>query len=148
MEEFNSIEKVKGLFEGVNCTGNENCYFVAYKDSAKNAGMVKGMEYPYEALLINQTENGLGVFYISQPGLVLTQNLAKMELVKDSYFFIKNEDVKEITVKNWALLNSKIKRIEIKLNDGKTHKLYAKLNENLLPYQNENFTKFVEKYSK
>lgn len=148
MEQFNTIEKVKELFDKANCVGNENCYFVAYKDAAKNSGMVKGMEYPYDAMLINQTENGLGMFYIKQDGIPFTYNLAKMKVDENSYFFVNNEEIKSITIKNWALLNSKTKKVIIKLNNGKIHQLYANLNEKLLPYHNENFPKFVEKYSK
>lgn len=146
MEEFNSLEKVKELFSKANCIGNENCYFVAYKDVAKNSGMVKGMEYPYDALLINQTENGLGIYYLNQKGIPFSYNLAKMHVDENTYFFIKNEEIKSIEIKKWALLNSKTKKVIIKLNNGKIHQLYANINEKLLPYQNENFAKFIEKY--
>lgn len=148
MEEFNTLEAVKELFNKVNCVGNENCYFVVYKDTSKNLGMVKGMEYPYDALLINQTENGLGVFYLQQGGVPLKYDLSKMSLDENSYFFIKNEEIKSITVKNWAIFNSKTKRIVIKLNNKKVHQLYANINEKLIPYQSEYFSKFIEKYSK
>lgn len=148
MEEFSTLEKVKELFNKVNCIGNENCYFVAYKNAAKNSGMVKGMEYPYDALLINQTENGLGIFYLQQGGVPLKYNLSKMSLDENSYFFIKNGDIKSITVKNWAIFNSKTKRIVIQLNNKKVHQLYANVIEKLIPYQNENFSNFIKKYSK
>lgn len=148
MEEFNTIDKVKQLFKNVDCVEDENCYFVAYKDMAKNSGMVNGMEYPYDALLVNRTESGLGIFYIKQDGIPWKYNIAKMNIDKKSYFFIKNEDIKSITIKKWALLNSKTKRIVIKLTDGKVHQLYANLDETLLPYQNENFSKFISIYSK
>ena len=147
MEEIIELEKVKELFNSVNGNGSENNYFVAYKDMQKSSGMVSGMEYPYDALLINMTEKGLGFFFLKQSGIVLTQNLAKMTLDKDSYTFISNDDIKKVTVKNFALLNSKVKRISIDTND-KSYKLFAKLNEKDIPYQTDNFTKFIEKYSK
>ena len=147
MEEFNELEKVKELFNNVNGNGSENNYFVAYKDMQKSSGMVSGMEYPYDGLLINMNENGIGFFYLKQSGLVLTQNLAKMTLDKDSYTFISNDEIEKVTVKNFALLNSKVKRISIDTKD-KSYKLFAKLNEKDIPYQNSNFTKFIEKYSK
>lgn len=148
METFNTLDKVKELFKNVNCIGNENCYFAAYKDPAKNLGMVKGMEYPYDALLINQTEDGFGIFYLRQNGVSFTYSFSNMSVVDDSFFFIKNEDVKSISIKNWSFLNSKTKRVVIRLNNRKIHQLYANINEKLLPYHNENFSKFVEKYSK
>lgn len=147
MEEFNNIENVKTLFDNVKCTGNENNYFIAYKDMQKSSGMVSGMEYPYDGLLINSTENGIGMFYLKQPGLVLTQNINKMTLDKDSYIFISNDEIKDIKIKNYALLNSKVKRISINTND-KSYKLFAKIEEKTIPYQTEYFLKFIEKYSK
>lgn len=147
MEEFNNIEKVKALFASVNGLGNENLFFVACQDKEKVSGAAAGMEYPYDGLLINQTENGIGMFYLKQPGLVLTQNLSKMNLDKDSYMFISNDEIKEIKIKNYALLNSKVKRISINTKD-KSYKLFAKIEEKNIPYQTENFTKFLEKYGK
>ena len=141
------MDKLKKLFEDVNGNGSENSYFVAYKDMQKSSGMVSGMEYPYDGLLINMTENGLGFFYLKQAGIVLTQNLAKMTLDKDSYTFISNDEIKNVTVKKFALLNSKVKRISIDTAD-KSYKLFAKIEEKDIPYQTDNFTKFIEKYSK
>ena len=148
MNEFNDIEKVKKLFEKEKGNGKENIYFVAYKDMQKSSGMVSGMEYPYEGLLLNINENGIGMFYLNQPGLVLTQNIEKMNLDKDSYVFISNDKIDEIKIKNYALLNSKVKRIEIKTNNKMNYKLFAKINEKNIPYQEENFIKFIEKYNK
>ena len=148
MNEFNELNKVKELFENVKGNGIENNYFITYKDMQKSTGMVSGMEYPYDGLLINQNEKGIGMFYLKQPGLVLTQNIEKMNIDKDSYMFIPNDEIVEIKIKNFALLNSKVKRIEIKTDNKKNYKLFAKLNEKNIPYQTEYFTKFIEKYTK
>lgn len=148
MEEYNTIEKVKELFNNAGCVGNENCYFVAYKDFQKSSGMVNGMEYPYHALLINQTENGLGIFYLNPEKFSFKVDFAKLKVSTDTYNFIKNEDIKSIEIKNWAIFNSKTKRITIKLNNKKIYRLYANINEKLIPYQTENLTKFIEKNSK
>ena len=146
MEEFNELKKVQELFNSVNCTGTENNYFVAYKDMQKSNGMVSGMEYPYDALLINQTEKGIGMFFLIQGGIVLTQKLEKMKLDKESYIFIKNEKIDSVKIKKYAILNSKIKRICIDTED-KSYKLFAKLYEKDIPYQTENLSKFIEKYN-
>ena len=87
------------------------------------------------------------MFYLNQKGIVLTQNISKMTLDKDSYMFISNEEIKDIKIKNFALLNSKVKRISINTKD-KSYKLFAKIDEKDIPYQKENFTKFIEKYGK
>lgn len=161
MEEFNTLDKCLELFKSVNCIGNENLIFFTYKDAAKATGtatmfgavgalaggMVSGMEYPYDGLLINKTENGIGMFILKQPGVPLTYKLEKMELQKDQFIFYKNEDVKEIKVKKFALLNNKKKSIFITTKDNKKYVLCADVNEPRLPYHNDNFSKFIEKYS-
>ena len=150
MEEFNTIEKVKALFESVGGWKNENLFFVTCQDKQKVSGMVAGMEYPYDGLLINSTEKGITMFYLKAgalSGLITLANPSKMTLDKQNYIFIPQDNIKEIKIKNFALLNSKTKRIEINTLDGKSHKLYAKIEEKDFPYQKENFTKWIEKYS-
>ena len=147
MEEFNTIEKVTELFKSVDGLGSSNAFFVASKDKEKSSGMVSGMEYPYDGLLINSTEKGIGMFYLkagAMSGLITLAKPSKMTLDKDSYIFIPVDNLGEITIKKFALLNSKTKRIEINTMDGKSHKLYAKVVEKDFPYQQENFTKFME----
>lgn len=149
MEEFNSIEKVKVLFEEVEGWGRENLSFVACKDKQKVSGMAEGMEYPYDGLLINASEKGIGMFYLKASalsGLITLATPSKMKLDKQNYIFIPNEDIKEVKVKNFALLNSKTKRIEINTLEGKSHRLYTKVDEKDFPYHKDNFTKFIEKY--
>lgn len=148
MEEFNTLEKVRELFEGVSCVGRENNYIVLMKDNRKYSGMVAGMEYPYLALLINQTEDGIGFFYLIQPKLSLKILLENLVVNKESFTFLKNEDIKSISVKKMSPFDSKRKSIVIKTKDKKTHYLYAKIEDDTLPYHNENFAKFIEKYSK
>ena len=45
--------------------------------------------------------------------------------------------------KNYALLNSKVKSITIDTSDGRSYKLFARLNEKGIPYQNDNLLKFI-----
>lgn len=149
MEEFNTIEKVQALFESVEGLGNENLFFVTCQDKEKVSGAVAGMEYPYDGLLINASEKGIGMFYLKAgalSGLFTLATPSKMTLDKQNYVFIPTDNIKEIKVKNFALLNSKTKRIEINTMDGKSHKLYAKIDEKDFPYHKENFTIFMEKY--
>ena len=149
MEEFNTIEKVEKLFEGVNGLGSSNAFFVASKDKEKSNGMVSGMEYPYDGLLINANEKGIGMFYLKSgalSGLITLAKPSKMTLDKESYIFIPTDNIGEIKIKKFALLNSKTKRIEINTLDGKCHKIYANVEEKDFPYQKENFAKFIEKY--
>ncbi len=149
MEEFNTIEKVENLFKDINALGKENIIFVACQDKQKVSGMVSGMEYPYDGLLINANENEIAMFYLKAgalSGLFTLSSPSKMTLEKENHIFIPNDNISEIIIKKFALLNSKTKRIEINTLDGKSHKLYANINEKDLPYQKENFAKFIEKY--
>ena len=151
MEEFNTIEKVQELFKSIDAIGNNNIFFVACQDKQKVSGMVAGMEYPYDGLLINDNENGITMFYLKAgalSGLITLATPSKMKLDKENHICIPADNIKEIKIKNFALLNSKTKRIEINTLDGKSHKLYAKIDEKDFPYQKENFAKFMEKYSK
>ena len=146
MEEFNTIEKVIELFKQSNNYGDENNIFVVYKDLQKSNGMVSGMEYPYEGLIINETEKGFVMIPLKQKGF-LTQSKKKMQIDKErNLIIIPKENIISITVKNYALFNSSTKRISIKTNDNKNYLLYAKINEKDLPYQKDNFTKFIESH--
>ena len=51
-------------------------------------------------------------------------------------------------LKKFALLNKKLKSVVIKTKDRKKYYLCAKIDDDSLPYQNENFARFIDKYSK
>ena len=154
MEEFNTIEKVKSLFEQVGCVGNDNNYFIAYKDLSDPSvmglagGMNNGMEFPYDAALVNKTERGIGLLLLKSDSIFGAQKPEKLHLKNNEYIFISNEQIVEITVKKYALLNSKKKKIAIKTNTGKTYKFFANVDEPMLPYHNDNFNRFAVQYSK
>ena len=151
MEEFNTIEKVKELFASIDALGENNLFFVACQDKQKVSGMVAGMEYPYDGLLINAFEKGIAMFYLKAgalSGLFTLSKPSKMTLDKENHIFIPVDEIKEVKVKNFALLNSKTKRLEINTADGKSHKLYANVEEKDFPYHKENFAAFMEKYGK
>lgn len=150
MEEFNSVEKVRALFEGVEGLGNENLFIVTCQDKEKVSGAAAGMEYPYDGLLINASEKGFGMFYLKAgalSGLIGLSNPSKMKLDKENYLFVPADKIQKVTVKNFALLNSKVKRISIDTKDGKSHKLYARVEEKDFPYHKDNFAAFIEKYA-
>ena len=151
MEEFNTIEKVKELFKSINALGSDNIFFVACQDKQKVSGMAAGMEYPYDGLLINDNEKGITMFYLKAgalSGLITLASPSKMTLDKENYIFIPTDEIKEIKIKKFALLNNKTKRIEINTVDGKSHKLYAKVEEKDFPYHKDNFANFMKKYDK
>lgn len=149
MENFNTLEKVQELFRNAGCRGKENCYFVTYKDEVRSkSGVIGGMEYPYFGLLINQTEEGIGLFYLDfKKMLTLKSDISNMKISeKDAYHFIPNADIKNIIVKK-NLFNSKVKSITIQTCDRK-HRLLAKVDEPLIPYHNESLMRFESWYTK
>ena len=98
----------------------------------------------------NKYDRGLGMFYLQAgalSGLVSLSSPSKMTLDREHYLFIPSENIKSVTVKKFALLNSKVKRISIDTLDGKSHKLYARVEEKDFPYHKDNFNAFVEKYT-
>ena len=149
MDEFNTIEKVEKLFKDIDALGNDNSFFVASQDKEKVSGMVAGMEYPYDGLLINDTDKGIAMYYLKAnalSGLISLAKPSKMKLDKENHIFIPKENIESIIIKKFALLNNKTKRIEINTSDGKSHKLYANVDEKDFPYQKDNFAKFMERY--
>jgi hypothetical protein len=149
MDEFNTIDKVQALFAAVNGLGNDNHFFVACQDKQKVTGVAAGMEYPYDGLLINSCERGLAMFYLKAgalSGLVTLSSPSKMTLDKANYIFVPAQNIKGVTIKKFALLNSKVKRISIDTADGKSHKLYARIEEKDFPYHANGFNAFVEKF--
>lgn len=149
MDEFNTLEKVEELFKSIDALGSDNIFFVASQDKQKVSGAVAGMEYPYDGLLINVFEKGIAMFYLKAgalSGLFTLSNPSKMTLDKDNHIFIPASDIKEIKVKKFALLNNKTKRIEINTVDGKSHKLYANVEEKDIPYHKDNFARFMDEY--
>lgn len=150
MEEFNTIEKVAELFRSINGLGQENAFFIACQDKQKQSGLVAGAEYPYDGLLINLTERGIVAFYLKNPlgGLIGLSKAEKMKLARDQYIAIPAENITNVTIKKFALFNSKVKRIVIDTADGKSHKLYARIDEKEFPYHKDGFAKFMGKYSK
>jgi len=148
MDEFNSLEKVKKLFDEKGCKDNDSIYVALLKDSRKYSGMVAGMEHPYDGLLLNISDKGIGYFYLKQPKFSLRVFLEKLVVDKDSFTFIESNDIKSIEVKKFALLNKKHKELIIKTADKKPYYLFGKVEDDLLPYHNSEFAKLIEKYSK
>ena len=155
MEEFNTLEKIRDLFKKNNCEGNDNCYIIAYKNVSQSpaavfggavGGMVGAMEQPWDALLINETENGLGIIYLENTKIfTLKVKPDNLKLKDNSFIFIPNEEIKSIKVKNYGLLNKSVKNITIKTNKETFH-LISNVKEKDIEYQNDNIIKFAEKH--
>ena len=177
MEEFNSLDKIVYLFRSVNCMGNENCYFICYKDTtaegmkagviggaiggagliggaiasavmSANSGNVSILE-KFDGYLINWTDFGVGIIPLKYQGKMVTLNPSKMHPQMDSFTYIPKENLESVVVKNFNIFNSKVKKIKIKIAgiDSKLE-LMANVKEKLIPYQESNFAKFLDMYNR
>ena len=148
MEEFDTIEKVEKLFKEKGVNAKEGITVALLKDYRKYSGMVQGMEHPYDGLLLNISDEGIAYFYLKSSKISLTIKMDKLSLVKDSYTFIKKEDIKSIELKKFALLDKKRKELIIKTTEKKRpYFVYGSLEDTLLPYNTEGMSKLIEKYS-
>ncbi len=145
MEDFNTIEKAEELFKKEDCFGQENLIFLTFKDVQQGGGMLNGMKYPYDGLLINHTEDGIGMFYLKYEK-PFSLKPAESMLLKGDFVFIPKDDIFKIRVKNYNFVKKSVKKVIIDTKDGKSHKLMAHVKEDKIPYHEENFEVFMNLY--
>ena len=168
MEEFATLEKAYGLFQSINCVGNENCIFTTFKNTNREGikygamGAVGGLigaaigaaaqgnsiTGDYDGFLINCTENGLGLIPLNNKGVALTLTPSKMVANPQNATFIAYNNIDRILVKNFNIFNSKVKTVNITIKNAGTLYLLGHVTEKLIPYQETEFAKFIAKYQK
>lgn len=172
MADYKTLEGASELFQSVDGLSVQNNIFLVYKNTTREgmkAGLAGGLagglmsaglpgviiktgkaaetvlEGKFTGLLINQTENGLGIIPMHQKGLQLTLNADKLEPEPENYIFIGNEAISEIKIKNFNIFNKKVQKVNIFVDKYKLY-LMARISEKNIPYQQENFTKFMNQY--
>lgn len=170
MGDFKTLDGAMELFDQVKGLGNSNNIFMTLKNTTRESmkygiagGMAAGIGVGilvtgkaetifgnnFDALLVNQTENGLGFIPMHSKKIVLnTVKVQNLEPDLEEYAFIPNDAIKEIKVKNFSILNKKIQTVKIKVGDKNTLHLIARKQEKMLPYQEDNFAKFMDQYKK
>lgn len=170
MGDFKTLDGAAELFKQVDGLGNSNNIFITLKNTTREGmkygiagGMAAGIGVGilatgnsetifgnnFDALLVNQTEKGLGLIPMHSKKIVLTNvKVENLEPDLEEYAFIANDSIKEIKVKNFSFLNKKVQTIKIKVGDKNTLHLIARKQEKHLPYQEENFGKFMAQYKK
>lgn len=171
MEEFKTIENAEELFRGVNGLGENNCILVALKDTRREgikygamgavggavggaiagafaSGVIDGMNRRSDGYLINWTEKGLGIIPLDATGLMMVLTASKLKADVSSYFFVSNDQIDSIVVKNFNFFSSGTKSIVIKLKNNQKLHLMARVNEKGISYQAENVKKFAENFKK
>ncbi len=168
MEEFQTIERAFELFRNQNCVGNQNCIFVAMKDynhASNKIGVAAGVggllgaaissqmgkkdafqDMAYDGFLINKTENGLALIPLNAQGVMWTATTEKL-MAYPACFFFRNDEIESIKIKNFALINSKIKSLKIKFKDGYTLYLIVRVKDKIISYHERNFAEFMNCYS-
>ena len=74
--------------------------------------------------------------------------MEKLEIKPEKFLFVNNENIESITIKNFNIFTKNTKKIAIKLKTGTDIRLMAKVSEKLIPYQQENFAKFIGRYER
>ena len=162
---FNTLEEATELFRGVNGLGSDNCIFTIYKDpnvdAAKyamfgavgaaisagiNSGKDRGLEQE-QALLVNQTESGLGIIPLKTKAQMII-NVSKMEPQLDKYIFIPNDSIESVTIKNFNIFNKKIQKVHIQITGMNLLREVGKVKDKDIEYQEANFARFMSRYKK
>lgn len=167
MSGFVRYECAEELFAKNNCIGYENCIFIARKDNTVQglkaglsgtmglvgawAGDMVGssdalQHLYYDALLINQTEKGIGFIPLWNKGIAFSSNLSKLEAKEDNYFFIDFGAIEKITIKNFNVFNHKMKKVRLFLHNGGKIQVLVRMKEKSVPYHEMNFDKFIKKH--
>ena len=142
IDEYNTNEKALALFRNINCLGEYNNVFVSFIDMQ----VISEGPRP-DGYLINQTEKGLGMYFLHDTGHAWTsQNINRLKIDKEQHIFISNEDIKKVFIKNYNFINKKVKKVCIELNGGYKFNLMIRLVEKDIPYHEENFAKFINNY--
>lgn len=169
--DFKIYEQAYEMFRQNNCIGQYNTIFVALKDTTDagiQAGLYGGIggalggaiayaatnnngnsalaNLVYDGLLINQTEHGFGFIPLSSTGIAFTSSLSKFIAKPNEFFFVGNNYISKVEVKNWALINKKVKKIRFYFSNGEKIKLMARLEQKDVPYQFQNLSTFVSRF--
>ena len=163
--DFKTIDGAMEIFKSLDCIGNENCIFVTFKNTNREGfkygalgavggvvgaaasfsnGMLEGIQ-GFDGMLINLTETGLGIIPLKSKKIQLTLKIDNMEPLLDRFVFVANENIESIIIKNFSFLNKKTKKVKIKLKDGMVLHQLARVVEKSIPYQEGNFSRFMDK---
>ena len=142
IDEYNTEEKALNLFRNVSGLGEYNNVFVSFNDMQ----VISEGRRP-DGYLINQTEKGIGMFFLHDTGYAWTsQNINRLKLDKEQYISVAKEDIKKVIIKNYNFINKKVKKVCIELNGGYKFNLMIRLVEKDISYHEKNFAKFIDNY--
>lgn len=166
IEEIYDINGAYALFRSYNGLANNNCIFYAASEGpitakkiAKAAlivgavhaagGSIIGVQpqgnKTYSAYLVNQTEYGIGLIPLENTSNLVFPLINNMKIVPNSYIFINQNNIKNVTIKN-VMFNSFKLNVTIETFDGLEIKLNVYKKNEYLTYHESNFMNFVNRY--
>jgi hypothetical protein len=169
MYDFRTIAGATDMFGAVNGLGNSNIIFMALKDTNRQGmkygiagGMAAGLGVGiivhsnaakevlannFDALLINRTEQGMGIIPLHSKKIVLNSvKVENLEPNMQNYVFLGNDIIKEIKIKDHSIFNKKVQSLKIKLDEKNTIHLMVRKVEKDLPYHENNFSRIMDQY--
>ena len=158
MFEFATIEGAMACFSQVNYIGQNNCVFFATTAVQTSpfggfaGGFVSGMEQAqngraWAGYLINVNENGFGVLPLDRTNHKLKVLIDDLSPRYDEFTYIPYQQLAEVKIKKVGLGNS-VKHVIVKMANAPQYDWQVRCAEKLLPYQEENFARFLEFYGK
>ncbi len=169
MYDFRTIAGATDMLGAVDGLGNNNTIFMALKDTGRDGmkyGIAGGMAATlgvgilinsnaakevlannFDALLINHTENGVGIIPLHSKKMVLNSvKVENLEADMENYLLLGNDIIKEIKIKDHSIFNKKVQSLKIKLDEKNTIHLLVRKVEKDLPYHEGNFSRIMEQY--
>lgn len=174
MDDYSTYQSALEIFKKAECTGTvENCILGAAVDKTQSAafkgamagrlafgsagflvGNAIGREkdsrtnktYDYNHLLLNITENGVGIMPLQGHALAIFPRKSQPDY--SGFVFLPNQEISSIEINNFAGIREQIKKVVITLADNHSLHLYIRTTLKVLPYQEENMKKFLQKFCK
>ena len=159
MEDFNTLEKAKSLFNSAVPGEEWSGFFVGYKDINANtstsyllggavggymAGAKNAQEYPYDAMLVALGKNGIAYFPLQKTSLFKAK-LKDLVIEKDKCEYIPYNMIDKIVAKQFPL--GKNKKFRMYVKNGKNHCLIVSHKEDL-PYHEAGTIELINRFGK
>ena len=165
------------IFRQIGVVENEHNIFVLYQDTQHEgmkygiaggmaaglaAGLGTGIGFyqntpaseqilsgDFKGLLVDETEKGLHLVALQGPGGALLRiQPGKLEVHPEQHMFLEYGQIKEIEVKNFSFMQKKVQKVRLSYGDKAKMFLLGNVVDKDIPYQEQNFAKFMAKYKK
>ena len=156
---FSTYEEALALFQTVDGVGQQNCIFVSLRDvsispamvaggaaGAFLAGVISGIENKSDGFLVNQTEKGIGLIPLFMGKGKMSRRSDKLQADLNNYIFIDQSEIVKVKIKNYAFINTKVKKVLIKTTSGKNFNWIVNVKDKYISYQKNDVSEFIKMY--